>query len=148
MSMLKGFSFTAAPRAATQLTPEEVRRNKLIAHLQEQRAIAQAETAGEQHVVMRRRWQLTPTGEKHRVEVEKRLKRWWTTQADGQLLLTVRWGSRVIEWERGKAAIVVGERGKLVGMLDKLISAAQAGDLDEHIAAANKARTVPKRKAA
>ena len=85
MSMLKGFNFTAAPRAATQLTPEEVRRNKLIAHLQEQRAIAQAESAGEQHVVMRRRWQLTPTGEKLRVEVEKRLKRWWTAQADGQL---------------------------------------------------------------
>ena len=63
-------------------------------------------------------------------------------------MLTVRWGSRVIEWERGKAAIVVGERGKLVGVLDKLISAAQAGDLDEHIAAANKARTMPKRKAA
>ena len=97
---------------------------------------------------MRRRWQLTPTGEKLRVEVEKRLKRWWTAQADGQLVLTVRWGSRVIEWERGKAAIVVGERGKLVGVLDKLISAAQAGDLDEHIAAANKARTMPKRKAA
>ena len=148
MSMLKGFSFTAAPRAATQLTPEEVRRNKLIAHLQEQRAIAQAETAGEQHVVMRRRWQLTPTGEKARVEVEKRLKRWWTVQADGQVVLVVRWGSRVIEWERGKAAIVVGERGKLVAVLDKLIAATQAGELDAHIAAANKDRMVPKRKAA
>ena len=148
MSMLKGFNFTAAPRAATLLSPEEVRRNKLIAHLQEQRAIAQAETAGEQHVVMRRRWQLTPTGEKLRVEVQKRLKRWWTTQADGQLLLTVRWGSRVIEWERGKAAIVVGERGKLVGVLDKLIAAAQAGELDEHIAVANKARATKISKAA
>ena len=148
MSMLKGLSFAAAPRAATQLSMEEVRRNKLIAHLQEQRAIAQAETAGEQHVVMRRRWQLTPTGEKLRVEVEKRLKRWWTAQTDGHLLLTVRWGSRVIEWERGKAAIAVGERGKLVGVLDKLIAATQAGELDAHIAAANKDRMVPKRKAA
>jgi len=36
----------------------------------------------------------------------------------------------------------------LVGVLDKLIAAAQAGDLDEHIAAANKGRTMPKRKAA
>ena len=148
MSMLKGLNFTVAPRAATQLSVEEVRRNKLIAHLQEQRAIAEAEAAGEQHVVMRRRWQLSPTGEKTRVEVEKRLKRWWTVQADGQVVLLVRWGSRVIEWERGKAAIVVGERTKLVAVLDKLISATQAGDLDEHIAAANKARTVPKRKAA
>ena len=148
MSMLKGLSFAAAPRAATQLSMEEVRRNKLIAHLQEQRAIAEAEAAGEHHVVMRRRWQLSPTGEKTRVEVEKRLKRWWSTQADGQLVLVVRWGSRVIEWERGKAAIVVGDRGKLVAVLDKLIAATQAGELDAHIAAANKDRVVPKRKAA
>lgn len=148
MSMLKGLSFAAAPRAATQLSAEEVRRNKLIAHLQEQRAIAQAEAAGEQHVVMRRRWQLSPTGEKTRVEVEKRLKRWWTVQADGQVVLVVRWGSRVIEWERGKAAIVVGERSKLVAVLDKLIAATQAGELDAHIAAANKDRMAPKRKAA
>ena len=148
MSMLKGLSFAAAPRAATQLSVEEVRRNKLIAHLQEQRAIAEAEAAGEQHVVMRRRWQLSPTGEKTRVEVEKRLKRWWTAQADGQVVLVVRWGSRVIEWERGKAAIVVGERSKLVAVLDKLIAATQAGELDSHIAAANKDRTAPKRKAA
>ena len=148
MSMLKGLNFTVAPRAATQLSVEEVRRNKLIAHLQEQRAIAEAEAAGEQHVVMRRRWQLSPTGEKTRVEVEKRLKRWWTVQADGQVVLLVRWGSRVIEWERGKAAIVIGERTKLVAVLDKLISATQAGELDTHIAAANKDRLVPKRKAA
>ena len=148
MSMLKGLSFAAAPRAATQLSVEEVRRNKLIAHLQEQRAIAEAEAAGDKHVVMRRRWQLSPTGEKTRVEVEKRLKRWWTAQADGQVVLVVRWGSRVIEWERGKAAIAVGERGKLVAVLDKLIAATQAGELDAHIAAANKDRTAPKRKAA
>ena len=148
MSMLKGLSFAAAPRAATQLSMEELRRNKLIAHLQEQRAIAQAEAAGQQHVVLRRRWQLSPTGEKTRVEVEKRLKRWWSTQADGQLVLVVRWGSRVIEWERGKAAIVVGDRSKLVAVLDKLIAATQAGELDAHIAAANKDRVVPKRKAA
>ena len=148
MSMLKGLSFAAAPRAATQLSMEELRRNKLIAHLQEQRAIAEAEAAGEQHVVMRRRWQLSPTGEKTRVEVEKRLKRWWSTQADGQLVLVVRWGSRVIEWERGKAAIVVGDRSKLVAVLDKLIAATQAGELDAHIAAANKDRVAPKRKAA
>ena len=50
--------------------------------------------------------------------------------------------------QRGKAAIVVGERGKLVAVLDKLIAATQAGELDSHIAAANKDRTAPKRKAA
>ena len=40
MSVLKGFNFVAAPRAAALLTPEELRRNKLVEQLQEQRAIA------------------------------------------------------------------------------------------------------------
>ena len=31
MSMLKGFNFTAAPRAATQLTPEEVDLSRISA---------------------------------------------------------------------------------------------------------------------
>ena len=57
-------------------------------------------------------------------------------------------GTRVIEWERGKAAIVVGEASKLIGILEKLIAAAQAGELDDFIAAANKGRQAIKRKAA
>ena len=148
MSGLKGFNFVAAPRAAALLTPEELRRNKLVAQLQEQRAIALAEKTGERHVVIRRRWAVDEAGVRQRVDVEKRLKRWWSAQADGQVLLTVRWGTRVIEWERGKAAIVVGEASKLIGILEKLIAAAHAGELDDFIAAANKGRQAIKRKAA
>ena len=148
MSVLKGFNFVPAPRAAALLTPEELRRNKLVAQLQEQRAIALAEKTGERHVVMRRRWVVDEAGVRQRVDVEKRLKRWWSAQADGQLLLTVRWGTHVIEWERGKAAIVVGEASKLIGILEKLIATAQAGELDDFITAANKSRQTIKRKAA
>ena len=148
MSMLKGFTFVPAPRPANQLTAEETRRSKLIKQLQEQRSIATAEAAGEVHVVMRKRWIKNETGERVRVETEKRLKPWWTAQADGQLLLTVRWGSGPIAWETGKAAISIGEHGKLIGVLDKLIAATQAGELDNYIAAANKARSMPKKKAA
>ena len=148
MSMLKGFTFVAAPRAANQLTAEEMRRNKLIKQLQEQRSIAIAEAAGETHVVKRQRWIKSEAGERVRVETEKRLKPWWTAQADGHLLLTVRWGPGAIAWEPGKAAIAVGESGKLIGVLDKLIAATQAGELDQHIASANKARSMPKKKAA
>ena len=148
MSMLKGFQFIAAPRAASQLSVEEVRRNKLIKHLLEQRAIAIAEAAGETHSAKRSRWVKNESGVKERVEVEKRLKRWWVEQADGQVVLTVRWGSRAIEWERGKAAINVGDRGKLTAIFDKLIAAVQAGEIDQHIELLNKARTTPKKKAA
>ena len=148
MSMLKGFTFVAAPRAANQLTAEELRRNKLIKQLKEQRAMALADAAGETYVVKRQRWIKNDAGEKVRVEVEKRLKQWWTVQADGQVLLTVRWGPGAIAWEPGKSAIAVGERGKLIGVLDKLIAATQAGEMDQHIASANKARSTSQPKAA
>lgn len=148
MSMLKGFQFVAAPRAGNQLSIEEVRRNKLIKHLQEQRSIALAEAAGESFAIKRSKWVTNEAGDKIRVEVDKRLKHWWTTQADGQLVLVVRWGTRPIEWDSGKSAIVVGDRGKLTAVLDKLIAATQAGELDRHIETLNKDRVVPKRKAA
>ncbi len=148
MSMLKGFQFVVAPRAGNQLSIEEVRRNKLIKQLQEQRSIALAEAAGESFSIKRSKWVTNEAGDKIRVEVDKRLKQWWTTQADGQLVLVVRWGARAIEWDSGKSAIVVGDRAKLTAVLDKLIAATQAGELDRHTEALNKDRLVPKRKTA
>lgn len=140
MSMLKGLTFTTAPRAANLITPQEFRRNKLVAHLQEQRDIAIADAEGREHTVMRRRWELTETGEKKRVEVSKRLKRWWTVDAEGRVVLVVRWGSKLLELQGDKAAVVVGDKAKLVPILDKLVQAARAGELDAAVEKANKAR--------
>ena len=141
MSMLKGLTFTTAPRAGNLVTPQEYRRNKLVAHLQEQRDIAIADAEGREHTVMRRRWELTETGEKKRVEVSKRLKRWWMTDADGKVLLTLRWGSQQLALQGDKTAVAVGDKPKLVGVLDKLISAANAGELDAAIDRVNKGRS-------
>ena len=140
MSMLKGLTFTTAPRAANLISPQEYRRAKLVAHLQEQKDIAMADAEGREHTVMRRRWELTETGEKKRVEVSKRLKRWWMTDADGKVLLTLRWGSQLLALQGDKTAIVVGDFGKLVAILDKLTYAAQAGELDATMERANKVR--------
>jgi hypothetical protein len=148
MSMLKGLTFTTAPRAASLVSPQEFRRSKLVAHLQEQRDIAVAEGEGREHIATRRRWQLTETGEKQRVEVQKRLRRWWMTDADGKVLLTLRWGTRLLELQKDKSAIVVGDRSKLVGVLEKLVAAAKAGELDAAVEQANSARAVSRRKAA
>jgi hypothetical protein len=39
--------------------------------------------------------------------------------------------TRPIEFEKGKAAIAVPSRDKLPGLIDQLIAAAKAGELDE-----------------
>ena len=140
MSMLKGLTFTTAPRAANLVSPVEYRRNKLVANLLEQRDIAVADAEGRELTITRKRWELTETGEKKRVEVAKRLKRWWSTDAEGKVVLVVRWGSKLLELSGDKAAVVVGDATKLVLTLDKLVQAAKAGELDAAIAKANKAR--------
>ena len=146
MSMLKGLTFTTAPKAANLITPTEYRRSKLVANLMEQRDIATADAEGREYTVTRQRWQATESGEKKRVEVQKRLKRWWTTDAEGKVVLVVRWGSKLLELQGDKAAIAVGERGKLVSVIDKLIAAVKAGELDEVIARASRERpTIKKR---
>ena len=54
--------------------------------------------------------------------------------------MVVRWGSKLLELQGDKAAVVVGDKAKLVPTLDKLVQAARAGELDAAIAKANKAR--------
>ncbi len=147
MTLLKGLTFTSVVRT-NAVTPEQHRRNKLIAHLQEQLAIARADVAGSVHVVRKRRWEHTESGEKHLIEVNKRLKRWWSKAADDKIVLGVRWGSKCMEFEKGKAGIVISDMAGLIVVLEKLIAATEAGDMDAMIAAMNKQRMIPKKRAA
>jgi hypothetical protein len=136
-----------APRSANLISSTEYRRSRLAANLKEQRDIALADAEGREYTVTRKRWEVTDTGEKKRVDAQKRLKRWWTVDTDGKLVLTVRWDSKPLELQGDKTAIAVGDKSKLVGVLEKLVQAVHSGELDAAIAKAHTAR-VSKRKAA
>jgi hypothetical protein len=64
----------------------------------------------------------------------------------GTVGLTVRYGAKAIEFEKGKNAIIVPSKDQLVTTLDTVISAVRAGELDEHLDQYAKARGVPKSK--
>lgn len=147
MSALKGLTFAAYTRPDT-LSEEVKRRLRLIAHLQEQLEMVSAEASGTIFSVTKRKWQRNDDGTKTPVETNKRLKAWYSKQANGTFLLTVRYGSRPIEFEKGKAAIVLKSREELTALLPKLISAVEAGEFDTFIAASMKHRPRPQRKAA
>ena len=51
------------------------------------------------------------------------------------MVLTVRYGAKPIEFAPGKAAIAVGKKEKLIPTIETLISAVEAGELDELISA-------------
>ena len=51
------------------------------------------------------RWVANEQGSKSLVSVQKRVRPWWVEDGTGKIALTVRYGSKPIEFEKGKAAI-------------------------------------------
>jgi hypothetical protein len=48
---------------------------------------------------------------------------WWKTDAAGQVVMSIKFGARPIEFEKGKAGIAVGSKDKLLSVIDTLIVA-------------------------
>ena len=52
-------------------------------------------------------WSSDSAGNQHKVEQPKRIKRWWVELTDGTVQLTVRYGSKPLEFSKGKNAIAL-----------------------------------------
>jgi hypothetical protein len=128
MKNLKTLTFAAAPTG--QRNPTANRRAKLIAHLEDQKHLANDPL----HVRVVQRWVIQDNGVKAPVEVKKRVRPWWRADDAGALYLKVRYGARALEFEKGKPAILVKDKSKLVPTIDTIIAAIQAGELDEQLA--------------
>jgi hypothetical protein len=87
-------------------------------------------------------------GVKQLRELRKRVRSWWRTDVAGNVVLTVRYGAKPIEFEKGKAAIAVGKKEKLISTLETVIAAVEAGDLDGVLAAMSKTAVMTRGKRA
>jgi hypothetical protein len=94
------------------------------------------------------RWIANEQGSKSLVSVQKRVRPWWVEDVMGKIALTVRYGSKPIEFEKGKAAIILPNKGAVVEAIDTIIAAVRAGELDELLAQQAKARVMPRGKRA
>jgi hypothetical protein len=83
-------------------------------------------------------------GQKALTTRQVRVKPWWWTDASGQLLMTVRVKSQPIEFEKGKAAIAVPSREQLPQVIDTLVEAVNAGELDDVLSQSSKKPVAPK----
>ena len=72
-------------------------------------------------------------GKQTKVEVAKRVKRWWTASVDGKINLVVRYGSKLLEFAKGKNAIELASEAEVVDTLCKVREAAELGELDAPI---------------
>jgi hypothetical protein len=66
----------------------------------------------------------------------------------GQVVMSIKFGAKPVEFEKGKAGIVVGSKEKLPALIDALIAAVRAGELDDLFSQAAKAGAIGKPKKA
>jgi hypothetical protein len=110
--------------------PVTKRRKKLLDKLDEQILLA----TNTDYTPTKRVTTTDSEGNTRAIEKPKRVKRWWSVQTDGKVLLTVRYGARAIEFEKGRDAIEVESVEALPGMLQTVRHAVADGELDELLA--------------
>jgi len=142
MSALTQLKLVAAKRP-TQLSPIAQRRNKVVKRIAEQIELAKAQSEGRQYAPVRLR-NVTDkeSGESKTIESAKRVKAWWWNADNGKLVLSLRYGAKVIDLAKGKSAIELASTDELVPTLTLLRDAVMNGELDtqiETVSAATKA---------
>ncbi len=90
--------------------PIAVRRRKLFAKIDEQIQLA----ANKDYTPTQHKWVTDEDGNQRKVEVAKRVKRWWTASVDGKINLVVRYGSKPLEFAKGKNAIFLASATTLL----------------------------------
>ena len=106
--------------------PIAVRRRKLITKIDEQIQLA----VNKDYTPTQHKWVTDGEGKQTKVEVAKRVKRWWTASVDGKINLVVRYGSKPLEFAKGKNAIELASEGELADTLRKVRDAVELGELD------------------
>ena len=145
MSHLKSLTFTVSPQQIAR-NPKLIRRQKLVDRLEDQLRLAKDPS----YAPVIRRWKRSEDGPKVPVDLHRQIRPWWRTDGAGSLVLVLRSGLKTLELEKGKPAVVVGPPERLVGVIETLVAAAKAGELDAALEAVTDAgeRGIPKRKAA
>ena len=58
------------------------------------------------------------------------MRRWWTENVGGTILLTMRYGNKLIEFEKGKKATELSSKAELEPTLQNIKKAVDNGEFD------------------
>jgi len=134
-------NFVALPKNFRN-DPVMKRREKMLSQLEQQRNLAQDPS----YTIVQQRWVKDENGVKQPVERHKQIKRWWLRNGMGDCLLIIRYGSRVLELQKGKSAIDTGGEANLVAVIEEIMRMTKEGELDGLLMDVQ--RAYPKKKAA
>ncbi len=133
MSALNSLKFVSAKRP-NQIPEIQLRRNKLSNRLWSQIQLVTALQKGENYTEKKfRTVRDRHTGETRSVELERRVRQMWFVGESGKVCIQVKYGSRVLEFAKGKNAIEVSSGEDLINALNTLKTAVEAGELDSQL---------------
>lgn len=136
MSHLKALKLTSAVPVRAAVDPVQRAREKMIAALAEQKQMAEAKIAGQtftpMHIVRRK----NAEGVRVEVEAPKRVRQGWFTDGNSKVFFAIRYAGKPIEFAKDKNAIEAGELSALPKVIDTLVEAVRAGELDAQLTAA------------
>lgn len=128
-SLLSSLKVTARPEKTSD-NPVLKRREKLLAKLDQQLAMAEAHIAGETYTAYREKWQKNPeTGQQEKVQIPKNVAKWFYKR-NNQYFFEVRYANKALELSKNNHAIEIGEQGNLTTVIRTVIDAVVAGELD------------------
>lgn len=116
--------------------PTQRGRDKLLTYLAEQKAVAVAEAEGRTYTAKRIIRRRTESGDVVRAEAPRHVRRGWFKGADGSFYFQIRYGAKPLELGKGVNAVAVPAADQLPAILDHIIAAVHAGELDQAISAA------------
>jgi hypothetical protein len=133
MTILNKFNLVVSKRVANT-NPIFAKRNKLLAKLDEQIELATAKNEGRAYLPTKLKTYINnETGEKKVIETTKRVKEWYWLNADGKIILTVKYGSKTLELNKGKNAIELDNESEVINTYKLLKEAVTNGELDDAI---------------
>lgn len=124
MTHLDGLIFVPSPTKIDG--PTYHRRAKIAARLEEQAKLLDDPS----FVATDKRWTTGEGGKRSLVERPRRIRQWWQKVDDGKYVLSVYYGHRRVEFEKGKSGIELSSLDAVRETIGKLTAAVMAGELD------------------
>ena len=134
-TQLSSLKITNVVRQMTTNT-NEFRKTKLLKKLDEQISLATAQRNGELFTVKRLKNVKDQNGNSTQIEVQKRVSPWFWTD-NNKTYVQIRYGTRVLELQKGKNTIETASADELLKTLGIVKTAVASGELDSVIEAAS-----------
>jgi hypothetical protein len=129
---LQALTFTAKPKIEVK-NPIELKRNKLIIRLNEQRAMVQCLLENTEFTAYKDVYIIDEeTNEKRKVKHPKRIRPWFY-QSAGKYYFEIKYGTKSLEVQKSKPAIEAGSKENLLSIIDTITDATKQGFLDDEL---------------